>query len=143
LCAFRSASGNSILYKRRALPDILRLLASGRSVAILVDQNVQEKDGIFVDFFGRKAAATTVAAALAVRTGCPLATGYAERIEGGRYRMVYEPALDWTPSGNRVEDVARLTQMLAQRIEDWIRRKPEQWLWIHRRWKTQPPPENA
>jgi KDO2-lipid IV(A) lauroyltransferase len=107
-------------------------------VAILIDQNVQEKDGIFVDFFGRPAATTTVAAALAVKTGCALIPAYTAIGPDGRYRAVYEPPLEWTPSGDRQADIARLTQQLTRVIEGWIREYPDQWLWIHRRWKTQP-----
>jgi KDO2-lipid IV(A) lauroyltransferase len=107
-------------------------------VAILIDQNVQEKDGIFVDFFGRPAATTTVAAALAVKTGCALLPAHTIIGPDGRYRAVYEPPLEWTPSGDTQADIARLTQELTRVIEGWIREHPDQWLWIHRRWKTQP-----
>jgi KDO2-lipid IV(A) lauroyltransferase len=139
LSAFRSRSGNVIISKRRALPDILRLLRSGKGVAMLVDQNVQEADGIFVDFFGRPAATTTAAAALAVKTGCALLPCYCEAKPDGRYRLVYEPPYEWTPSGSRVGDIEHITQGLTKRIEAWVRDRPEQWLWIHRRWKTRPP----
>jgi Kdo2-lipid IVA lauroyltransferase/acyltransferase len=107
-------------------------------VAIVIDQNVQEKDGIFVDFFGRPAATTTVAAALAVKTGCALVPGRATLGADGRYRAVYDPAIEWTPSGDKQADIARITQALTRVIEGWIREHPDQWLWIHRRWKTQP-----
>lgn len=138
LTAFRTRSGNTVISKRRALPDILRLLRQGAGVAILVDQNVQEQDGIFVQFFGRPAATTTVAAALAVKTGCALVPVHCEALPGGRYRFVYGRPLEWTSTGNRQEDIARLTQALTLAIESWVRRTPEQWLWMHRRWKTQP-----
>jgi KDO2-lipid IV(A) lauroyltransferase len=72
LCAMRTMGGNTVIYKQRALSRILHALRAGRGIAILIDQNVQAGDGIFVDFFGRKAATTTVAAALAVKTGCAL-----------------------------------------------------------------------
>jgi Kdo2-lipid IVA lauroyltransferase/acyltransferase len=143
LNAFRARSGNIVISKRRALPDILRLLRQGRGVAMLVDQNVQEADGIFVEFFGRPAATTTAAAALAVKTGCALLPCYCEAKPDGRYRLVYEPPLEWTTSGSRQEDIARLTQALTTAIEGWVRERPEQWLWIHRRWKTQPRPPQA
>lgn len=143
LNAFRARSGNIIISKRRALPDILRLLRQGRGVAMLVDQNVQEADGIFVDFFGRPAATTTAAAALAVKTGCALLPCYCEVTANGRYRLVYEPPFEWTPSGSRQDDIARVTQGLTTAIERWVRARPEQWLWIHRRWKTQPPAPQA
>jgi KDO2-lipid IV(A) lauroyltransferase len=138
LNAFRARSGNMVISKRRALPDILRLLRQGRGVAMLVDQNVQEADGIFVDFFGRPAATTTAAAALAVKTGCALLPCYCEAKPDGRYRLVYGPPLEWTPSGSRQDDIAGITQGLTTIIEGWVRARPEQWLWIHRRWKTQP-----
>ena len=138
LCGVRTMSGNSVIYKRRALQQVMKLLREGRGVAILIDQNVQEDDGIFVDFFGRPAATTTVAAALAVKTGCHLIPSYAELQPDGRYRAVCEPPIEWTPSGDRDADVARLTQRMTTVIEGWIRRRPEQWLWMHRRWKTQP-----
>ena len=138
LCAFRTRSGNTVIYKQRALVQVLRILKDQGAVAILVDQNVQEQDGIFVDFFGRKAATTTVAAALAVKTGAALVAAHCEATPDGRYRLVYGPLLEWTSSGNRQQDVADLTQRLTTTIEGWIRRVPEQWLWMHRRWKTQP-----
>jgi KDO2-lipid IV(A) lauroyltransferase len=56
----------------------------------------------------------------------------------GSYRLVYEPPLELRPSGDRRADVARLTQELTRVIEGWVRETPEQWLWLHRRWKTQP-----
>lgn len=138
LCGVRTMSGNTVIYKRRALQQVLKLLREGKGVAILIDQNVQEDDGIFVDFFGRKAATTTVAAALAVKTGCHLIPSYAELQPDGRYRAVCEPPIEWTPSGDRDADIARLTQQMTTIIEGWIRRRPKQWLWMHRRWKTQP-----
>jgi len=140
LIAFRTRSGNTVISKRRALPDILRLLRQGAGVAILVDQNVQEQDGIFVEFFGRPAATTTVAAALAVKTGCALLPVHCEALPDGRYKFVYGRPLEWTTTGNRQDDIARLTQALTTVIEGWVRERPEQWLWMHRRWKTQPRP---
>ena len=138
LCSFRSRSGNSVIYKQRALAQVLRILRQGEGVAILIDQNVQESDGVFVDFFGRPAATTTVAAALAVKTGCSLVPVRVSLASDGRYRATYEPAVQWVPSGDRQRDILQLTQALTRRIEAWVREVPEQWLWIHRRWKTQP-----
>jgi KDO2-lipid IV(A) lauroyltransferase len=140
LTAFRTRSGNTVISKRRALQDILRLLRQGAGVAILVDQNVQEQDGIFVEFFGRPAATTTVAAALAVKTGCALVPVHCEARADGRYTFVYGRPLEWTSTGSREADIARLTQALTTEIEGWVRAHPEQWLWMHRRWKTQPRP---
>jgi KDO2-lipid IV(A) lauroyltransferase len=139
LCALRVKTGNTVVYKRKALASVLRELRGGRSVAMLLDQNVLAGDGIFVDFFGRKAATTTVAAALALKTGCALLPAWTELLPSGRYRLRYEPALEvHANAADRDHEIARLTQELAARTESWIRRAPEQWLWLHRRWKTQP-----
>jgi KDO2-lipid IV(A) lauroyltransferase len=141
LCALRTMGGNTVVYKQRALSRILRALRENRTIAILIDQNVQPGDGIFVDFFGRPAATTTVAAALAVKTGCALVPCRTELLRGGRYRLTYAPVVEWTPSGDRQQDIACLTQRLTRQIEEWVRETPEQWLWMHRRWKTRPPGE--
>jgi KDO2-lipid IV(A) lauroyltransferase len=138
LCDFRTMGGNRVVYKRDALKAVLRALHAGEGVAFLIDQNVQEKDGIFVDFFGRPAATTTVVAALAVKTGCAVVPARTTIGPDGRYSAVYDPAVEWTPSGDKQADIARITQELTRVIEGWIREDPEQWLWIHRRWKTQP-----
>ena len=138
LVRLRSSSGNAVVSKRRALPDILRFLRANKAVAILMDQNVQEDDGIFVTFFGRPAATTPVAAALAAKTGCAVLPGHGVLLPDGRYLVTYEEPVFFESTGDRTADVARLTQALTARIEAWIRAHPEQWLWIHRRWKTQP-----
>lgn len=139
LCDVRRRPGNSVIYKKRALPQVLRLLRENRAVAILIDQNVQAGDGIFVDYFGRKAATTTVAAALALKTGAAVIPTHTELGEDGRYALVYDPPLALPSTGDRAADTRRLTQELTTVIEGWVRRRPEQWLWLHRRWKTQPP----
>jgi Kdo2-lipid IVA lauroyltransferase/acyltransferase len=138
LCAFRRRSGNTVIYKRQALAQVLRTIRSGEGVAILLDQNVQAKDGIFVDFFGRPAATTTVAAAVARKTGCVVMVARTRLLANGRYRITYETPVEWTATDDRNADIAALTQTLTRRIEAWVRETPEQWLWIHRRWKTQP-----
>jgi len=140
IAAFRCQGGNTLIYKQHALAHALRRLRDGGGVALLMDQNVPAGDGIFVPFFGRPAATTTVAAALAVKTGAALVPAHMETLPDGRYRSVYEAALptNLEPSRNRAEEVARLTGDLTTRIEGWVRANPEQWLWTHRRWKTQP-----
>ena len=143
LVAFRTSAGNDVIYKQRALSRVMKALREGGVVAVLIDQNVQAKDGIFVRFFGRPAATTTVAAAIALKTGCAIVPGYCVLQPNGRYRMIYGPAVEWAGSGRRDEDVAALTQQLTSVIEGWVRENPEQWLWLHRRWKTQPPAERA
>lgn len=143
LCAFRTSGGNSVVYKQKALSTILKTLRGGGAVALLIDQNVQASDGIFVDYFGRAAATTTVAAAVALKTGAALLPCRTELLPDGRYRATYDPPLALPSTGSRTGDVAVLTQALTKRIEAWVRVQPDQWLWIHRRWKTRPAAEAA
>jgi len=138
LVQLRTAGGNTVFYKRRAVARVLAALREGDIVAILIDQNVQASDGIFVRFFGRPACTTTVAAAIALKTGCAIVPVHCILQRNGRYRMAYGPRVDWVGTGRRDEDVAALTQHLTTIIEGWVRENPEQWLWLHRRWKTQP-----
>jgi len=142
LVAFRQKSGNAVLYKKNVLGPALRLLRDGKGVAFLIDQNVQADEGIFVDFFGRPAASTTVAAALAVRVECPIVHGWTELRPDGRYLMRYGVTRP-RPGAERSAEVERLTQELAHVIEGYVRTAPEQWLWLHRRWKTRPPGETG
>lgn len=138
LVALRTSTGNTVIYKQKALAQVIRTIRDGGIVAVLIDQNVQAKDGIFVRFFGRPACTTTVAAAIALKTGCAIVPVRCTLQASGRYRMVYGPPVEWTGSGRRDEDVAALTQHLTSIIEGWVRENPEQWLWLHRRWKTRP-----
>lgn len=138
LNAFRGEGGNQVVPKRHALGEVLRRLRAGGVVALLVDQNMPPGDGVFAEFFGRPAATTTVAAALALKTGCALVPCRSRLEPDGRYLFTYEPALEVPASGDRSADLHRVTQALTARIEDWVRQTPEQWLWIHRRWRTQP-----
>lgn len=139
LVGLRTSTGNRVIYKQKALAQAIRTIRDGGILAVLIDQNVQPGDGVFVRFFGRPACTTTVAAALALKTGCAIVPVRCTLQRNGRYRMTYGPPVEWTGSGRRDEDVPLLTQRLTAIIEDWVRETPEQWLWLHRRWKTQPP----
>jgi KDO2-lipid IV(A) lauroyltransferase len=143
ITAIREMSGNQVIGKRRALGRLLERLRRGEDVALLLDQNVQEQDGIFVQFFGRPAATTTSAALLHLKTGSPIVGGWVEVLPGGRYVLRYEPLPPPEPGGSRAEQVERLTQAINHMIEGWVRRAPQQWLWIHKRWHTRPPGERA
>ncbi len=116
---------------RQALAHLRR----GGFLGMLVDQKMN--DGIEARFFGRPAMTASALASLAVRTGCPVIPGYVERIGPARLRVIVEPPLTLAATGDAAADVLALTQAVNDRLEAWIRRRPETWLWLHRRWPKQ------
>jgi len=136
----RTVNGNAVFYKERALPRMMRRLKEGETVAVLIDQNVAREDGVFVDFFGRPASTTPVASWLAFKTGAALVPVLTLPLSDGRYRLIYEKPVDrhLYAGPDRRQVVQNLTQSCATVLEGYVRRHPEFWLWMHRRWKTQP-----
>jgi Kdo2-lipid IVA lauroyltransferase/acyltransferase len=135
--AIRTSNGNEVVYRRGAVRRALRLLAEGKSVGILIDQHMTSADAIYVDFFGRPAATTSTLAALAIRTGAPVIPLFTFPLAGGRYRMVYEHPVEPPPHDS--EDAVReFTQRCTDVLEMHVRRHPELWLWMHRRWRDAP-----
>jgi KDO2-lipid IV(A) lauroyltransferase len=133
---FRTLSGNHVIAKKDAARGILRALSAGGAVGILIDQNTTPEQGVFVDFFGVKACAGSAFVKLAQHSGAAVVPGYALWSEtAGRYVLHFEPEVEM--SGDVLED----TRRVHSRLEAAIRRHPDQWLWIHRRWKTRPPGE--
>lgn len=132
----RSLSGNHIISKRDAAREILRALKSGGAVGILVDQNAVIEEGVFVDFFGTAACAGAGFAKVAHHSGAAVVPGYALWSEQERrYVLRFDPEIPM--SGDVRED----TQRIHSHLENVIRRHPDQYLWIHKRWKTRPPGE--
>ncbi len=136
----RTRLGNRTIHKRFAGREMMRTLQSGGMLGILVDLNTLDREGIFVDFFGVPASTTFLVAKLALRTGALVLPVFAPWDES-RQRFILKIAepLEVEPSGDETEDVRRLTQLFTSVVEDYVRRYPDQWLWIHRRWKTRPP----
>ncbi len=111
---------------------LIRALREGKHLGMLVDQKFN--DGIAVPFFGRAAMTAPAAAELALRFGCPLVAARVERLEGARFRLTVHPPLELPNSGDRRADVAETMRRINALFETWIRERPEQWLWVHRRW---------
>ena len=101
-------------------------------VGMLPDQKMN--DGIRAEFFGHPAMTASALAALALKIGCPVLPTYAQRLAPGRFRVTYEAPVPLPNTGDKAADVAALTQTVNDRLEAWIRAKPESWLWLHRRW---------
>jgi KDO2-lipid IV(A) lauroyltransferase len=132
----RALSGNRIIEKKEAARGILRALAANEAVGILIDQNSTLDQGVFIDFFGIKACAGSAFAKLAHHSGAAVVPGFALWSEPERrYVLRFYPPIDITG------DVTADTQRIHAQLESVIREYPDQWLWIHRRWKTRPPGE--
>jgi KDO2-lipid IV(A) lauroyltransferase len=138
LARLRGGSGNRIAHKRDAVREMLRALRQEIGVAIVIDQDARDA-GIFVPFFGRPASTTPTLGLLAVRTGAAILPTFSVPNPDGSYRIVYEPEVTWQASGDRDTDVYEVTARCTAIIEKWVRKHPELWLWMHRRWKTRPP----
>jgi KDO2-lipid IV(A) lauroyltransferase len=134
----RALSGNTLLSKRDFARSILQALRKNEAVGILVDQNTSAENGAFVPFFGETACANTTFAKLAARSGAAVIPGFAvwNRTER-RYVLRFYPAV--TITGDEADDTARIQSA----IEVAVREYPDQWLWIHRRWKTRPAGERG
>jgi Kdo2-lipid IVA lauroyltransferase/acyltransferase len=139
MTALRESAGNEVIEKDHAMIRSMRRLKAAQGVAFVVDQNVQEKEGIFVDFFGRPACTTPFAARLAQKTGAMVLPCRAVMTPDFRYRVIYDPPIDPAEFGSGEEGVRSLTQAMMRITEAWIRGNPDQWLWMHRRWHTKPP----
>src|SRR3954466_7207317 len=138
----RGRTGNSVIYRRGAVRRVLRALASNQAVAVLIDQHIQTADAVYVDFFNRPAATTSALAALAMRTGAPVVPVFALPLPGGRFRMVYEHAVE-PPRPDSEHAITEFTQRCTDVLEMYVRRYPELWLWMHRRWRDVPSGEQV
>jgi KDO2-lipid IV(A) lauroyltransferase len=140
ICGWRERGGNHVLNKHTASAEIIRLLRQGEGVGFLLDQNTRREDAVFVDYFGTPAATNKGLAIIALRTGAPVLPIFFVR-EGERRRVIIEAPLSLHRTGVLQTDILDVTALFTQKIESYVRRYPDHWTWIHRRWKTRPPEE--
>lgn len=133
----RSSTGVEFFPLHGALDAVQSALARQRIVGLLVDQNSRRDRGVFVDFFGKKACTGKGPAMLAMHTGAPAVPIFLYR-EGGKFVLEIQPELAFVNTGDEDADIEKNTQIYTLAIEAVVRRYPEQWFWLHRRWKTQP-----
>src|SRR4029077_9221639 len=136
---YRCLSGNRPIFKNESARALLKILKEAGTVGILADQNTMPEEGVFVDFFGKAACTTTGIARVALHTDAAVVPGYAvwdERMKKSRLR--FEPPVELIRTGDSERDVFVNTQKFAKVIEGIIRKHPEQWAWVHARWKTRP-----
>lgn len=135
----RTMHGNKVVPKDDFVRGLLAAMKCGETVGILMDTNMTPPQGVFVDFFGIPACTASGLARIALRTDAAVVPGFTIWDESLRkYRLRFDPALELIRTGNLESDIVANTQMFTKVIEDYVRKYPDQWLWVHRRWKTRP-----
>ncbi len=137
---FRSVSGNGIFYRDESPFKIVRALKNNACVAVMMDQNTA-RDGLFVNFFGKKAATPRSLAVLSLKLDTPILPMFSHPTEKGTYCVELGPLIEAETTGDKEKDVLSWTQACESFLESVIRARPEPWMWFHRRWKTRPAEE--
>lgn len=132
----RTRTGAAVIYRQGGIRKVLKRLQGGGAVGVLIDQHVLGSDAVCVKFFDRPAATTSAVAALALRTGAVVIPLFATPLGGGRYRMIYEPPVP-PPSADAADPIQEFTQRCTDVLEMYVRRRPDLWLWMHRRWRVE------
>jgi KDO2-lipid IV(A) lauroyltransferase len=141
--SYRCLSGNAPIEKNRAARATLKVLAEGGTVGILADHNTALEESVFVDFFGIPASTTSGLARIALRTDAAVVPGFLRWDDASRkYILSFAPAVELTRSGDEERDVIENTARFTKVIEAFVRAHSDQWLWVHKRWKTRPSGEN-
>jgi KDO2-lipid IV(A) lauroyltransferase len=141
---YRCASGNIPIDKNEAARAVLRVLRANGVVGILADHNASRLEGVFVNFFGVPACTTAGLARFALHTGAAVVPAFVRWDAAiGKYRLAYQPALTLVRTGDEDADVIANTQLFMDIVESHVRKYPDQWLWVHRRWRERPAGENS
>jgi Kdo2-lipid IVA lauroyltransferase/acyltransferase len=141
---FRTMHGNKVVDKDDFVRGLLSAMKEGEVVGMLIDTNMTPPAGIFVDFFGIPACTASGLARIALRTDAaviPVITIWDKTL--GKYRLRFDPAVELVRTDDLEADIKTNTQKFTSIIEDYVRKYPDQWLWVHRRWKTRPPGQPA
>lgn len=137
---YRTMHGNTPILKHDPARELLRAMKAGATVGILIDTNMTPPEGVFVDFFGIPACTASGLARIALRTDAAVVPGFTIWDPVLRkYRLRFDPAVPLIRTGNNDADIVANTAKFTKVIEEVVRRYPDQWLWVHRRWKTRPP----
>lgn len=139
LQSYRTMHGNKTVNKDDFVRGLLAAMRAGETVGILMDTNMTPPQGIFVDFFGIPACTASGLARIALRTDAAVVPGFTIWDPAlKKYRLRFDPALELVRTGHLEADIAANTQMFTKVVENYVRTYPDQWLWVHRRWKTRP-----
>jgi KDO2-lipid IV(A) lauroyltransferase len=137
LNSYRQLSGCKVIKKGFAVKEIVKALHENEIVGMLVDQDAG-RAGVFVDFFGRKTSFAHGPLSLALKTGANIHPTFIIREKGPYHRIVIEEPIKIEPTGDKEDDVKRGIQVFARTLESYIRKYPDQWFWLHKRWKSTP-----
>jgi KDO2-lipid IV(A) lauroyltransferase len=141
---YRTMHGNQTVDKDDFVRGLLAAMKAGEVVGILMDTNMTPPQGIFVDFFGIPACTASGLARIALRTDATVVPTFTIwDAELGKYRLRFDPAVELVRTAELEADIKANTQRFTSIIEEYVRKYPEQWLWVHRRWKTRPPGEKG
>lgn len=141
---YRTMHGNQLVDKDDFVRGLLSAMKAGEAVGILMDTNMTPPQGIFVDFFGIPACTASGLARIALRTDAAVVPGFTIWDSSlGKYRLRFDPAVQLVRTGDLEADIRSNTQIFTGIIEQYVREYPEQWLWVHRRWKTRPEGEKS
>jgi len=140
---FREACGNRVISRRGAFKEVVQCLAAGQDVGVLIDQNVRNKHAVFVDWFGKPAATTRMFALAALKTKAPVFAASISYGGKGRYQIqtvrVKTEDVYFNAALNHQQKIEEITRRVSLQYEKMIRGCPEEWFWMHRRWRTRPP----
>jgi len=131
----RNAAGLEVVSSINASRTVIKALSRNRVVGILIDQRAKRSEGVWADFFGKKAPTTPGLAVLAMKTGAPVVPVFMVRNGFGKHRLVIQEPLELVHTGDIKKDVEANTQLFNHTLESMIRQYPDQWFWVHRRWE--------
>lgn len=143
LTEIRSRTGNRVLDKDKSATEVGTLLRENQIIGILLDQNASWFEGVYVPFFGKTVCTNKGLAMFAMRYGATVLPAFNIRQKDGRYRVIIRPPLDLVRSGHVGDDIVENTRCFNRIIEEHIRLAPDNWLWVHRRWRIKAIPERA
>ncbi|MCX6358128.1 MAG: hypothetical protein NT045_09720 [Candidatus Aureabacteria bacterium] len=137
LYKLRRSKGFRVFYRDESPREILKTLRNNEVVGILADQDVRKLPGVFVSFYGRPAYTPSAPVLIAMKSGAPLIPAHIVR-EGRRHKIIIEEPISLLTTGDRDTDLVHNTQLWTRCIERYVRSHPDQWVWMHRRWRTRP-----
>ena len=134
----REHTGAKVIYREESPRKIIEVLKKNELLGIMPDQDIDSLDGVFVNFFNRPAYTPNAPAAIAMKMGCPMLPCFIVREGPLRHKIIIGDPVPLVNTGNQAEDIIANTQKWSSVVEAYIRKYPEQWVWIHKRWKTRP-----